>query len=1124
MAPDMPCPSAETLRRSVDPDDPMPEPERQRIAAHVERCDRGCKRALDDLLRGNTLTTDPDSTHYGPVSGAATAAPPPRSAPAVPGYDLLGELGRGGMGVVYKARHVALNRLVALKMVLAGAHADGDDLARFRTEAEAVAALQHPHVVQIFEVGTHDGRPYLSLEYVEGGSLAQQLAGAPQPPARAAALVETLARAVHFAHQRGIVHRDLKPANVLLTADGTPKVTDFGLAKRLEGTAGQTQSGALIGTPSYMGPEQAGGRSKEVSPATDVYALGAILYECLTGRPPFKAPTAAETLVQVLHGEPVPPRQLQSGTPRDLETICLKCLEKDPVRRYAGAADLADDLRRFQADEPIVARPVGPLGRAAKWARRRPAVAASLAVAVVSLLGGTVASTGFAVVAGERAAQLERSRRDRAQAQVDALLNASPGAVAGILESLRLDQEEVLPRLQELWDDPGLPERQRQRVALALLPVDPSQVDYLYEHLLDAEPDEVRVFVQQLSGHKGELTERLWAALEQPGKDHQDRQLRAAAALATYDKEGRRWSEAAGPVAGRLVEIDPAYLSAWKEALRPVRDRLLEPLAAVFRDRTEERAAERSLAASVLADYAADRPETLAGLLQDADEQQFAVLFSRVEANPGPVAAALKQTVGKALGAQKTQDDKERLARRQANATVALLRLGQADAVWPLLKHSPDPSRRTYLLHRLGPLGADPRVLVRRLDEEPDVSARRALILALGEFTEEQLPAEVRRPLTAKLLAWYRDDLDPGTHAAIDWLLQHDKEGDVARKLAWGQTDALSRLDGALALLRNQVQLGGVLAAVPAGPLHLLPALHLGPEEGGRARETPDPRRRWYVNGQGQTMVVLPGPVQFRMGSPAWEQNRYHDEAQQLRTIPRSYALAARPVTVAEFQRFLGADPTIKKQYDAGGHAADLLKKRSPAADGPMILVDWYTAAAYCNWLSQQEGIPEAEWVYPRDPGKIRPGMVMQAGYLRRTGYRLPTEAEWEYACRAEAETSRYYGASEEMLLRYAWHLQNAHERAWPVGQKKPNDFGFFDMHGNVWTWCQDRYGPYPEAGGDEPVVDGEDKDTADAESRLLRGGSFISYAVYVRSASRYRFAPAFRSDNFGFRPARTFR
>jgi WD40 repeat protein/tRNA A-37 threonylcarbamoyl transferase component Bud32 len=343
------------------------------------------------------------------VNDGAQAASP--AVTSVPGYDIVGELGRGGMGVVYKARHLKLDRLVALKMILAGGHAGEADLARFRTEAQAVARLQHPNVVQVYEVGEHEGKPFLALEFCGGGSLDKKLAGTPLSPREAAALVEVLARAVQAAHAKGIVHRDLKPANVLLAEDGTPKITDFGLAKKLD-EAGQTQSGAIMGTPSYMAPEQAGGKSTQIGPATDVYALGGILYECLTGRPPFKAATALDTMMQVVSDDPVPPTQLQSKTPRDLETICLKCLNKEPGKRYASALELADDLRRFVEGHPILARPVGVVEKAVKWMKRRPVVAALTGAVCLAMAAGMAGSTYFGLAASQAAREAEDHARD----------------------------------------------------------------------------------------------------------------------------------------------------------------------------------------------------------------------------------------------------------------------------------------------------------------------------------------------------------------------------------------------------------------------------------------------------------------------------------------------------------------------------------------------------------------------------------------------------------------------------------------------------------------------------------------------------------------------------------------
>jgi len=318
----------------------------------------------------------------GDVDGAAA-----QNWPRIPGYEVLGELGRGGMGVVYRARHLALKRLVALKVVLAGDHADSATRERFQIEAEAVARLQHVNVVQIYDVGTHNGLPYCALELVEGGSLANKLQGRPQSPRYAVAVVQALARAIHAAHMRGIVHRDLKPANVLLTPGGTPKVTDFGLAKRLD-ESGRTHAGQVIGTPSYMAPEQAAGRTAEVGPLSDVYGLGAILYEMLAGRPPFRGKNVADTLRQVCEQPPVSPRGIQPAVPRDLAVICLKCLEKQAEQRYGSAEALADDLRRFLSGFPIRARPLGVAGRAGRWGRRHPWAALSgVLVGCAALLG-----------------------------------------------------------------------------------------------------------------------------------------------------------------------------------------------------------------------------------------------------------------------------------------------------------------------------------------------------------------------------------------------------------------------------------------------------------------------------------------------------------------------------------------------------------------------------------------------------------------------------------------------------------------------------------------------------------------------------------------------------------------
>jgi WD40 repeat protein/serine/threonine protein kinase len=507
------CPSSQQLEQLLDEE--LTDAKRRAISAHVNEC-TACQAALEQLTTESEISSVPLSSVQHPAgadppipflarlkesSVRETRCIPPSSQqqsaswgaaefppslhtkagiasmetgiPVVPGYEILGELGRGGMGVVYKARQVGLKRLVALKMILAGSHAGPKDLARFRQEAEAVARLHHSNIVQIYEIGEANGTPYFALEFVEEGALGRRLRGDPQPVETTVRLLETLAQAVHYAHERGIVHRDLKPANILLQSfsttedtedrrggepaegplrssvssvgkDFTPKITDFGLAKRIDeqvpekatvslASKGQSayrevpgpQSGEILGTPSYMAPEQALGKARLIGPATDVYALGTILYEMLTGRPPFKGATPLDTVVQVLYEEPVRPSHLRPRLPRDLETICLKCLAKEPARRYTTALALADDLQRFRKSKPILAHPVSLPERAWKWARRRPLPAALLAgmigCAILGFAGITwqwqeATRARDTAVEEKRAKEIERLQAEKARA------------------------------------------------------------------------------------------------------------------------------------------------------------------------------------------------------------------------------------------------------------------------------------------------------------------------------------------------------------------------------------------------------------------------------------------------------------------------------------------------------------------------------------------------------------------------------------------------------------------------------------------------------------------------------------------------------------------------------------
>ncbi len=401
---------------------------------------------------------DDATVNLGTSGSTQTEASSPTHVRYFGDYEIIREIARGGMGVVFQARQVSLNRPVALKMILAGQLATEADVKRFYTEAEAAANLDHPGIVPIYEVGQHQGQHYFSMGFIEGQSLSQRLVDGPLPPGDAAELMKKVAESIEYAHQHGVIHRDLKPANILLDSKGNPRVTDFGLAKKREVDSGLTGSGQIMGTPSYMPPEQTGGKWSEIGPAADVYALGATLYAMMTGRPPFQAATPMDTLIQVVGDEPVPPRRLNASIPRDLETICLKCLEKEPGKRYSSAAAMEEDLRRYLAGEPIAARPVLAWERAWKWARRRPVVAGQAAALLLATILGVAgiawqwrkAEQNFTLA--EKNARVARVNERKAQesARTEAAARTAAENAAEAETAAKIDAQRQLVRAEWL--------------------------------------------------------------------------------------------------------------------------------------------------------------------------------------------------------------------------------------------------------------------------------------------------------------------------------------------------------------------------------------------------------------------------------------------------------------------------------------------------------------------------------------------------------------------------------------------------------------------------------------------------------------------------------------------------
>ena len=685
------------------------------------------------------------------------------------------------------------------------------------------------------------------------------------------------------------------------------------------------------------------------------------------------------------------------------------------------------------------------------------------------MVGGV--TLAFLILAGAMAWAWNQSQSTlHAQGLVESLQTAETSEVPRIVSRIEGYRKWANAPLRQAFLAAEEGSQSQLNCALALLPVDAKMIPYLSEQLLTVGSDQFPVVRKGLSPHHDQVIDRLWEEAVKMRPKAQ-KSFQAACALATYDPDNPRWSEISPAVANHLVTLRPADVVAFRSELFPVRKPLMEPLAAIFRD-PEAREQARLYAAETLAEYASEAPEFLFGLMADADEYYFPLIYDALGEHSERLLALGKGELERAVPENANEDELDALARRKANVAVAFLKQNAEDHVWSLLQHRSDPRSRTDLIHRMSRLDVAPQLVLQRFQTETEDSIRRALLLTLGEFSESQLPAEERQLLIPRLLEVCESDPDPGIHAAAEWLLRR-----------WGGQPQIATLKEKLRL--NEQQL--------------------------RSRSATDDRR-WYVNSQGQTFVILEAG-EFLMGSPLSDPERDESEVPHRVKIGRSVAISSTEVTMEEYERFLQANPNVERIN---------VDRFSQTGDSPRVGIDWYDATRYCNWLSESECLPEDQWCYePNDEGKFAVGMQPKTDYLQRTGYRLPTEAEWEFACRANSHVSRYFGGCANLLTNYGWYVMNSPgTRSHPVALLKPNDFGLFDTLGNAQEWCDDIHLPYTTNETD----DGHSKKVEATDNRVLRGGAFGSQVSGLRCACRDNVRPAVRYYNTGVRPCRTFR
>jgi formylglycine-generating enzyme required for sulfatase activity len=1032
-------------------------------------------------------------------------------------YELLERVARGGMGTVYRARQISLNRIVAVKMINSGQFATREQIQRFYSEAESAASLDHPHIVPVYEVGEYNGEHFFSMAFNEGVSLEARLTEGPMQPMQAAELMQLVANAIQFAHDRGVIHRDIKPSNILLDPSTRPRVSDFGLAKRIADASSLTASGTVLGTPSFMPPEQAAGKMDAIGFASDVYSLGAVLYACLAGRPPFQAANHLETLKQVVDCEPVPLRQWNPSIPRDLETITHKCLDKSMARRYGSPCEMADDLQRFRNGLPIVARPVSTFERSLRWCRRHPSSALNAAAALLIVLGTTIG--WFVYQAHDR----ELRAQAKAAALVDQLNLASADGLPFAVQQARANPLSLAMLRIQFRDEP-LGTNGKYRAALALLSTDQSVIDELCYALPDLSWKEWIFVTEELAPSSMIVDQRLSVndlAFESTSDYRFLRIIATEAwimnAIAVFDPARHRPSKfqvqahAQRIIDAALLELyrDPSQMIAASEALRPLRKELGRMLAKRIEFTQPNGALDSSLVASLLTRMFRDEPDELLELCWFAHGDALPVLLAGLK-DSNELRETLR-SLAQVRGLDPNADwDTLNLARRKsAVAGLALAILGEWESVWPMLDHTPDSSRRSMLIEWIPRTIQDPSTVINRA---------MSLLTARSEHVKALEGKQGGQPTVPS--PWLFDSASSQLRACFH-ILGNYSMGSLKGRAGDAFWDMVKQ--------RSEIDPDPGLHAISQWLLRMHQRQLLADSDSQRVNPSNE-QQTWRHTKNGHCMVALAGPIHFVAGAnlndPDRDAGNTIDPVDQTKEewsldhphskrIPRSFEIATFETNFQQLQKF-----------DSDFHTTQN-KTLGPTLQHPACRVNWYQAAAYCNWLSEKENISKDQWCFvPNSNGKYEKGMSLAKDYLHRCGYRLPTEAEWEYACRAGTVTRRYFGETDELLTRYVWYIDNSYEKVLQIpGAQPPNELGLSDMLGNLQEWCLDSfYESSLETRFRE--IDKESIDLIVGSSpmsyRIVRGSSIWNYRWDIRASEFATFSASYSNGNTGFRIART--